>query len=219
MRTVAREYRQRSPQACCAFCTCRSCERIRSATRPGVDAGEERADDHDQADPAPPAARVGRLRPGSRRHFLLGQRHTRARPLSPVGRGLAGRLGGACEVALPRGGGGRLLPRGARAWRAGQAIGRRRTHAARGVPAATRTSVPPLSPVAAGRLSDGRAGQERYSGSAIGVHGPHAAFAWLGHATAWPNWTLGCVAVGTRTEIERIARWVEANAAGEIVIL
>lgn len=58
-----------------------------------------------------------------------------------------------------------------------------------------------------------------YSGSAIGVHGPHAAFAWLGHATAWPNWTLGCVAVGTRTEIERIARWVEANAAEEIVVL
>ena len=57
------------------------------------------------------------------------------------------------------------------------------------------------------------------TGSAIGVHGPHVAFAWLGHATAWPNWTLGCIAVGTRTEVERIVQWVGGNAAHEIIIL
>jgi L,D-peptidoglycan transpeptidase YkuD (ErfK/YbiS/YcfS/YnhG family) len=61
--------------------------------------------------------------------------------------------------------------------------------------------------------------KQGYTGSAIGVHGPHVAFAWLGHATAWPDWTLGCIAVGTRADIERIAQWVNANAAQQIIIL
>jgi murein L,D-transpeptidase YafK len=57
------------------------------------------------------------------------------------------------------------------------------------------------------------------TGSAIGVHGPHIAFAWLGHATAWPDWTLGCIAVGTRVEIEAIATWVTVERAERINIL
>ena len=61
--------------------------------------------------------------------------------------------------------------------------------------------------------------KQGFTGSDIGVHGPHVVFAWLGHATAWPNWTLGCIAVGTRTEVERIAQWVSAHAAQEIIIL
>lgn len=61
--------------------------------------------------------------------------------------------------------------------------------------------------------------REGLTGSAIGVHGPHALFVWLGHATVWTDWTRGCVAVGTRAEVERIARWVRAHAAQEIVIL
>jgi len=61
--------------------------------------------------------------------------------------------------------------------------------------------------------------KQGYTGGAIGVHGPHVAFAWLGHATAWPNWTLGCIAVGTRVEVERVAEWVRANAAEKIIIL
>jgi L,D-peptidoglycan transpeptidase YkuD (ErfK/YbiS/YcfS/YnhG family) len=61
--------------------------------------------------------------------------------------------------------------------------------------------------------------RQGYTGSAIGLHGPHLAFAWLGHATAWPNWTLGCIAVGSQAEIERIAQWVEANAAQQIIVL
>lgn len=61
--------------------------------------------------------------------------------------------------------------------------------------------------------------EQGYTGSAVGVHGPHSAFAWLGHATAWPDWTRGCIAVGSRTDIERIARWVQANAARQIIVL
>ena len=58
-----------------------------------------------------------------------------------------------------------------------------------------------------------------YTGSAIGVHGPHKAFAWLGHATVWPDWTLGCIALGTRAEVRHVSRWVRQNAVGEILIL
>jgi murein L,D-transpeptidase YafK len=57
------------------------------------------------------------------------------------------------------------------------------------------------------------------TGSAIGVHGPHIAFAWLGPATAWPDWTLGCIAVPTQGAIERIATWVSANQVSEVLIL
>jgi murein L,D-transpeptidase YafK len=53
--------------------------------------------------------------------------------------------------------------------------------------------------------------QRGYTGSAIGVHGPHLAFAWLGHATVWPDWTLGCVALGTWTQIGEVAGWVAQN--------
>jgi len=58
-----------------------------------------------------------------------------------------------------------------------------------------------------------------FTGSAIGVHGPPRGFAWLGHATVWPDWTLGCIALGTRAEVERVARWVRENSVGEIVLL
>src|SRR5262249_20348908 len=34
------------------------------------------------------------------------------------------------------------------------------------------------------------------TGGAIGVHGPHGAFRWLGDATTWRHWTQGCIAVG-----------------------
>ena len=63
-------------------------------------------------------------------------------------------------------------------------------------------------PVAFPTLEQRRAG---LSGSDVGVHGPHIAFAWLRHATVWVDWTRGCVAVGTRSEAEEIAAWVRAN--------
>jgi L,D-peptidoglycan transpeptidase YkuD (ErfK/YbiS/YcfS/YnhG family) len=58
-----------------------------------------------------------------------------------------------------------------------------------------------------------------FSGSAIGVHGPHVAFAWLGRATTWPDWTLGCIALGTRGDVAQVAQWVADNRAHEIIIL
>jgi L,D-peptidoglycan transpeptidase YkuD (ErfK/YbiS/YcfS/YnhG family) len=58
-----------------------------------------------------------------------------------------------------------------------------------------------------------------FSGSAIGLHGPHVAFAWLRHATLWVDWTQGCIAVATASEVEQIARWVRQVGATEILIL
>ena len=58
-----------------------------------------------------------------------------------------------------------------------------------------------------------------YSGGAIGIHGPHLAFLWLGYATAWANWTQGCVAVGTRGQVDQIAKWVRETGAAEIVLI
>lgn len=58
-----------------------------------------------------------------------------------------------------------------------------------------------------------------YTGNDIGIHGPHVAFAWLGHATVWIDWTEGCIAVATKGEIEQIARWVRETGATETLIL
>jgi murein L,D-transpeptidase YafK len=57
-----------------------------------------------------------------------------------------------------------------------------------------------------------------YTGSDIGVHGPHRAFFWLRHATLWLDWTAGCIAVATQSDIEGIAEWVRTTGAREIVI-
>jgi L,D-peptidoglycan transpeptidase YkuD (ErfK/YbiS/YcfS/YnhG family) len=58
-----------------------------------------------------------------------------------------------------------------------------------------------------------------YSGSDVGVHGPHAALAWLLHATAWVDWTTGCIAVATTRQAELIAKWVHDAKARDILIL
>ena len=58
-----------------------------------------------------------------------------------------------------------------------------------------------------------------FTGSAIGVHGPHIGFAWLGHATAWADWTLGCIALSTRSEVEHVSTWIGDHDVREIVIL
>jgi hypothetical protein len=57
-----------------------------------------------------------------------------------------------------------------------------------------------------------------FTGSAVGVHGPHRAFRWLRHATVWLDWTAGCIAVGTDSDIETIGKWVAARGATDIVI-
>ena len=59
---------------------------------------------------------------------------------------------------------------------------------------------------------------EGRTGSAIGVHGPDARFRWLGPATVWVDWTNGCIAVGTRGEIDAVADWVARAGARTITI-
>lgn len=56
------------------------------------------------------------------------------------------------------------------------------------------------------------------TGSDVGIHGPNEAFHWLGRATSRLDWTRGCIAVGTRADVDRIAEWVRANAVQTIVI-
>jgi len=57
-----------------------------------------------------------------------------------------------------------------------------------------------------------------FTGSAIGVHGPARGYETLGAANTAVDWTLGCIAVGSDPEIERIAAWVKAKAVSRIVI-
>lgn len=56
------------------------------------------------------------------------------------------------------------------------------------------------------------------SGSDVGVHGPHVAFAWLRLATLWADWTRGCIAVATSREADQIGAWVRVNAPVQIWI-
>jgi murein L,D-transpeptidase YafK len=53
-------------------------------------------------------------------------------------------------------------------------------------------------------------GQRRrgLTGSNVGIHGPREAASWLGGATARIDWTAGCVATGTRAEVDRVAAFV-----------
>ena len=62
------------------------------------------------------------------------------------------------------------------------------------------------------QASDGR------TGGAIGIHGPDARFRALGRATTWVDWTAGCIAVGTRGEIDDIADWLTRSGARTITI-
>lgn len=55
-----------------------------------------------------------------------------------------------------------------------------------------------------------------YTGNAIGVHGPLRGYS--GPATTSRDWTLGCIAVGTDDEIDRIAEWVKAKRVRRIII-
>jgi murein L,D-transpeptidase YafK len=57
-----------------------------------------------------------------------------------------------------------------------------------------------------------------YTGGAVGIHGPHLAFAWLRQATAVVNWTAGCIAVGTRSDANAVAGWVRRFEPTELII-
>lgn len=61
-------------------------------------------------------------------------------------------------------------------------------------------------------------GQRRrgFTGGAIGVHGPPRAY--NGPESTNIDWTLGCIAVGTDAEIERLAGWLRTTRARRIII-
>ena len=56
------------------------------------------------------------------------------------------------------------------------------------------------------------------TGSNVGLHGPHDYFRFLGPLNTWINWTDGCIAVGSREEIEEIANWVKSHPKALIEI-
>ena len=58
-----------------------------------------------------------------------------------------------------------------------------------------------------------------YSGGDVGVHGPARGFEHLpSSANTSVDWTLGCIAVGSDVEIDRIAKWVREKRVRKIVI-
>jgi hypothetical protein len=58
-----------------------------------------------------------------------------------------------------------------------------------------------------------------YTGSAVGVHGPARGSEKLSASlNTSVDWTLGCIAVGSDDEIDRIAAWVNRRGVRRIVI-
>ena len=57
-----------------------------------------------------------------------------------------------------------------------------------------------------------------WTGGAIGIHGPDSRARLLGSLTTWVDWTAGCLAVGTTSEIDQIAEWTVATEASSILI-
>jgi murein L,D-transpeptidase YafK len=58
--------------------------------------------------------------------------------------------------------------------------------------------------------------RQGFNGGAIGIHGPSRAHS--GPLSTGMDWTLGCIAVGTDDEIDRVARWVKESKARRIII-
>ncbi len=57
-----------------------------------------------------------------------------------------------------------------------------------------------------------------YSGGDIGIHGPNRGSLWLGPSSAFVDWTLGCVAVGTDDDISVVAQWVKDHNVNRVII-
>lgn len=57
-----------------------------------------------------------------------------------------------------------------------------------------------------------------YSGADVGVHGPKQSARWLGRASAWVDWTRGCIAVASNDDIAAIAAWVRRHPDAAITI-
>jgi L,D-peptidoglycan transpeptidase YkuD (ErfK/YbiS/YcfS/YnhG family) len=60
--------------------------------------------------------------------------------------------------------------------------------------------------------------KEGHTGGAIGIHGPHRTFRWLGRITTWLEWTRGCVALGRDEDIRTVSRWMRGHQVHEVVI-
>ncbi|MGH9888996.1 MAG: L,D-transpeptidase family protein, partial [bacterium] len=61
--------------------------------------------------------------------------------------------------------------------------------------------------------------REGFTGGDVGVHGPpRASRTGPSEVNTSTDWTLGCIAVGSDAEIERIARWVREKRIGRIVL-
>ncbi|MBF0175929.1 MAG: L,D-transpeptidase family protein [Magnetococcales bacterium] len=60
--------------------------------------------------------------------------------------------------------------------------------------------------------------RQGYSGGAIGIHGPHQDPDRYKDTVRLSNWTLGCIAVPSREDIEKIAAWVKDKHVMEVVI-
>lgn len=58
--------------------------------------------------------------------------------------------------------------------------------------------------------------QAGHTGGDVGVHGPARAFAWAGALNNQFDWTQGCIAVASDTEIAELAAWVRKVGAREI---
>ena len=59
---------------------------------------------------------------------------------------------------------------------------------------------------------------EGRTGGAIGIHGPDSRTRLLGSLTTWIDWTAGCIAVGTTTDIDEVAAWVVATGTSAVLI-
>ena len=58
-----------------------------------------------------------------------------------------------------------------------------------------------------------------FTGSAIGIHGPTRRFRWLGPLGVMVDWTLGCIAVSTDAQIERISEWAAHNRVRKVHLI
>jgi murein L,D-transpeptidase YafK len=60
--------------------------------------------------------------------------------------------------------------------------------------------------------------EQGYTGSAVGVHGPHRSAMWLGRLVNVLDTTDGCVGLATDEEMSEIGAWMSRTGAARIVI-
>lgn len=76
------------------------------------------------------------------------------------------------------------------------------------------TFIPIQYPTPAQRLAG-------FTGSDVGIHGPiqkHNWFTWLNKTTTSVDWTFGCIAVETNSQINYIADWLKKHPQSRVII-